>query len=139
MPASVEDLAQHRLIGPDRSRADRALADALLPGLDPRAFVLRTDSHPAALHAARAGLGIAVVQRPVGDADESLRPVLPDVHVTAFDTWIVTHENLRHIVRVRAVFDHLADEFTAFAQGGRLVPSSSTASSARSRLGVSLS
>jgi DNA-binding transcriptional LysR family regulator len=116
MPASVEELARHRLIGPDRSRADLALADAVLPGLDRRAFVLRTDSHPATLHAARAGVGIAVVQRPIGDADESLRAVLPDLDVTMLDTWIVTHENLRHVARVRAVFEHLVDQFTAFAR-----------------------
>jgi DNA-binding transcriptional LysR family regulator len=119
IPTSIEDLAQHQLIGPDRSRADLAVAEAMLPGVDRRAFVLRTDSHPAALNLARAGMGIAAVQRPVGDADESLRAVLPHLDVTTLDTWIVTHENLRHVPRVRAVFEHLVDEFTTFARGTR--------------------
>jgi len=117
-PKSIADLARHCLIGPDRNRADLALAETILPGLDKRAFVLRTDSHPAALEAARAGVGIAVVQRPIGDADACLRPVLPDIDIAALDTWIVTHENLRHLTRVRAVFDHLADEFAAFPLQG---------------------
>lgn len=116
-PATVKDLAGHRLIGPDRNGPDLALARAMLPGVDRRSFILKTDSHPAALRAARAGLGIAVVQRPIGDADASLRAVLPGLDVARLDTWIVTHENLRDIARVRAVFDHLANEFAAFAKG----------------------
>ncbi|NIJ38335.1 DNA-binding transcriptional LysR family regulator [Sphingopyxis panaciterrae] len=116
MPATIEELAAHRLIGPDRSRADRALADRMLPQPGPGNFILRTDSHPAALAAARAGLGIAVVQQPIGDADDMLRRVLPGHDVAMLDTWIVTHENLRHVGRVRAVFDHLAAEFAAFGR-----------------------
>lgn len=114
MPASVDDLRQHRLVGPDRNRTDLGVAESSLPGLDRRTFVLRTDSHPAALAAARAGVGIAAVQRPVGDMDRRLVRVLPQIDLVTFDTWIVTHENLRHIPRIRAVFDHLVEEFAAF-------------------------
>jgi len=117
-PATAEDLAHHRLIGPDRNRTDLDLARTKLPGVDRRAFMLRTDSHPAVLRAARAGLGIAVVQRPVGDADPALRAVLPKLDIASLDTWIVTHENLRDVARVRAVFDHLVDEFSAFLRVG---------------------
>lgn len=113
-PQTLADLAVHRLIGPDRARADLALAASLMPGVDRRAFVLRTDSHPAVLSAARAGAGIAVIQCPVADSNPHLCRVLPDVEVATLDTWIVTHENLRDVGRVRAVFDHLVEEFTAF-------------------------
>jgi DNA-binding transcriptional LysR family regulator len=110
-PMSIADLADHRLIGPDRSRADLALTETIFPNLDRKAFVLRTDSHPAALAAARAGIGIAAVQRSVGDADPCLRAVVPDFDAATLDTWIVTHENLRNVARIRAVFDHLAEAF----------------------------
>ena len=115
-PKTLTDLAQHALIGPDRSKADLALLRKFLPNLDRARLVVRTDSHPAQLAAARAKLGIAVVQKPVGLADPSLRPVLPKLTVMALETWIVTHESLRSLARVNAVFDHLV---TAFRKYGR--------------------
>ena len=114
-PTSLDDLVAHDFIGPDRARSDLQLAAALHPGLTRERFVVRTDSHPAQLALARAGLGIAVVQRPIGRADPLLRPVLPNLEITTLDTWIVTHEDLRSVPRVRAVFDHLVTEFNRFA------------------------
>ncbi len=110
-PMSVDDLADHDVIGPDRSRADLALAAAIHPRLTADRFVLRTDSHPAQLSAARAGLGIAVIQRSVAELEPKLAAVLPGLTVAVLDTWIVTHEDLRGLPRVRAVFDHLVTEF----------------------------
>jgi DNA-binding transcriptional LysR family regulator len=111
MPKTVAELANHDLIGSDRSASDRVLTAALLPDIDLRRFVVRTDSHPAQLAAARAGIGIGFVQRPIGASDPRLRPVLPDLAIPELDTWVVTHENLRDIPRISAVFDHLVEEF----------------------------
>lgn len=111
MPASLNDLADHDIIGSDRARGDLQLAAALHPAFARERFVVRVDSHPAQLALARAGLGIAVVQRPVGSADPLLLPVLPEIEVATLPTWIVTHENLRDVPRVHAVFEHLVVEF----------------------------
>ena len=115
-PAGLDDLARHDLIGPDRAPADLEWVATLLPGLRHDRFVVRTDSHPAQLAAARAGLGIAVVQRPIGLADPVLDAVLPGFTIAWLDTWIVTHENLRDLPRVRAVFDCLVDAFERFGR-----------------------
>lgn len=115
-PRTPGDLALHDLIGPDRNRSDLALAERFGPLFRRDRLVLRTDSHPAQLAAARAGLGIAVAQVPVGQRDPCLRHVLPDLVIATLDTWIVTHEDLRRVPRVRAVFDLLA---AAFARIGR--------------------
>jgi hypothetical protein len=58
-----------------------------------------------------------VVQRPLGDNDPTLRPVLPALTVASLDTWIAMHEDLRTLPRVRTVFDHLARAFRRL--GGR--------------------
>lgn len=116
LPRTLGDLAVHDLIGPDRHRNDLALADGLGPAFPRDRLVIRTDSHPAQLAAARAGLGIAVVQVPVGERDPGLRRILPDIVVATLDAWIVTHENLRRVPRIRAVFDTLA---ASFADAGR--------------------
>jgi DNA-binding transcriptional LysR family regulator len=115
-PASLADKADHDVIGPDRSRSDLALAQRLGAGFDRDRSVLRTDSHPAQLAAARAGVGIAVAQVPAAARDPDLVRILPDLEVAVLETWIVTHENLARIPRVRAVFDTLADSFRAMSR-----------------------
>lgn len=117
MPADLAGLAQHDLIGPDRSQADLRIARAMLPASVLARVVVRTDSHPAVLAAARAGLGVAVVQRPAGLADPLLAPVLPDLALGSLPIWVVTHRDLRDVPRVRAAFDHLVDEFTTYTRG----------------------
>lgn len=119
-PVELCDLDTHDLIGPDRSSADLALAAKVFPMVGRDRFVLRTDSHPAQLAAARAGLGIATVQCETGEADPLLRRVLPCVEVGSLDTWIVTHDSLRPVPKVRAVFDYLVDRFQRY---GSLAPS----------------
>lgn len=114
VPETIADLAQHDLIGSDRALADWEMTHRLLPAIDSSRFVIRTDSHPAQVAAARAGLGIAVVQRPIGLSDPRLRPVLPELAIPSLDTWIVTHEDLRELPRIRALFDHLAEAFRAY-------------------------
>ncbi|MTE01930.1 LysR family transcriptional regulator [Paracoccus sp. YIM 132242] len=116
VPGELADLAAHDLIGPDRSASDRRLAEAALPAPALARFVLRTDSHPGQLAAARAGLGIAVVQRPVGLADPDLRPVLPDLVLARLPLWLVAHRDLLAVPRVRACFDHLAREVAGYGR-----------------------
>jgi DNA-binding transcriptional LysR family regulator len=118
-PLTVDDLAAHDIIGPDRSQADLQLAASISPGLAAARFVLRTDSHPAQLAAARAGVGLAVVQVPVGSRDPGLRRVLPEMIAASLETWIVMHEDLKMVAKVRAVFDHLVAGFADFIGRGR--------------------
>ena len=116
LPRSMAELSAHDLIGPDRARTDLETAASLSTDFDRARFVLRTDSHPAQAAAARAGVGIAVMQVPVGLRDPVLVPVLPELTVASLDTWIVTHDDLRHVPRVRVVFDELVAAFGAFLQ-----------------------
>ncbi|WP_421724897.1 LysR family transcriptional regulator [Bauldia sp.] len=110
-PGDLADLATHDLIGSDRNARELALASALVPMLPVSAWALRTDSHPAQIAAARAGVGICVTQVTLGERDPHLRRVLPGFVVATLDTWVVTHENLRNVPRVRTVFDALAAAF----------------------------
>jgi len=116
-PASLAERAEHDVIGPDRNRSDLAMVDRL-GGLSRDRFVLRTDSHPAHVAAARAGIGIAVAQVPVGERDPNLVRILPDLDVLVLETWIVTHENLARVPRVRAVFDSLVESFREMSRPG---------------------
>lgn len=117
-PSSLADLAGHLFVGPDRSRADFALVDRWSAVFSREQLALRTDSHPAQLAATRAGLGIGICQVPVGMRDPVLVRILPDFEVARLDTWIVTHENLARVARVRAVFDSLVDSFLTMDRTG---------------------
>ncbi len=110
-PETTADLSGHDVIGSDRSQADLSLAAQVMPDLPPARFVLRTDSHPAQFAAVQAGLGIGVVQVPVAKQNADLVRVLTDIQIDLLETWIVTHEDLRHVPKVRAVIDHLAEAF----------------------------
>ena len=112
-PASLADLVHHDTIGPDRSPLD--LAATVQLGLQPNQFAVRTDSHPAQLAAARAGLGIAPVQVTIGLQDPGLVRVLPDFSIMTLEVWIVAHENLIKAPRVRAVFDELVRSFISWS------------------------
>ena len=115
-PASLDELANHDVIGPDRNRSDLAFAAGLGPAFSRDRLVLRSDSHPAHLAAARAGLGISAAQVPVGERDPDLVRILPDIDIAMLETWIVTHENLARVPRVRAVFDSLVESFMAMSR-----------------------
>lgn len=113
-PTDIADLVSHDFIGPDRSQTDLEFAAEAFPTLQHERIVIRTDSHPAQMAATRAGLGIGIIQQPVGIKDDALLPVLPDFTLGWLDTWVVMHEDLRTLPRVRAVFDHLVTSFNKF-------------------------
>ncbi len=115
-PASKADIGAHLFIGPDSSRGDLAVA-ALIGDPARIRWIARTDSHPAQLALARAGLGIAVAQIPAAARYPELERVLPDIALPQLPTWIVTHENLRRLPRVGALFDHLVEAFEAYGDG----------------------
>jgi len=117
MPMTAEDLADHDFIGPDRSASDlRAVQSIFPPSLISR-LVVRTDSHPAQLAFARAGLGIGVMHCALGLADPRLVQVLPGIALPVLPVWLVIHRDLRHLPRIRATMDHLAAAFAAYCQG----------------------
>jgi DNA-binding transcriptional LysR family regulator len=112
-PASRAEIGDHLFIGPDRNRSDLAMAAQIADPAHIR-WIARTDSHPAQLALARAGLGIAVAQVPAAMRHPELERVLHGIELPPLPTWIVTHESLRRLPRVAALFDHLVDAFEAY-------------------------
>jgi DNA-binding transcriptional LysR family regulator len=117
MPASLAALRGHALIGPDRSRAALDAIAALGVPVAPRDFALRTDATVAQLAAIRAAVGIGICQVPLARAPVPLVRVLPS-HRFTLEAWVVTHEDLRGLARVRAVTEHLVRGLAAYAASG---------------------
>ena len=71
----------------------------------PKHIVYKTDSDLAQLAAIRAGIGIGICQVGIGKTSR-LQRVLPDLSWD-MPSWIVMHEDLKKVRRVRLLFDHL--------------------------------
>lgn len=116
-PQTMEDLVDHDLIGPDQDPYSYALIEQTLAPEIQNRIVVRTDNQPAHIALARKGVGIASSQVPLSKDDPELVRVLPDLVVATLETWIVTHENLRQVPRINAVFESLVDSFEVYGRG----------------------
>jgi DNA-binding transcriptional LysR family regulator len=124
-PATIADLAHHRLIGFDRQTAFvRAVAERIPAVADAR-FAFRADSNLAQLAAIRTGVGIGVCQVRLARTDPDLVRLLAAEFEVPLPVWIVMHEDLRSSPRCRATFDALVAGLRAFVEG-RPVPAPQT-------------
>lgn len=126
--ASADWAAEH---GPVRSEADLETVDfvgfslegkppGILPivqlPLDAAArFTVTTNSLAAQVSAVRAGYGVGAISHRWAAMHPELVNLMPGHSVGSTDLWIVTHEELRHSARIRAVFDYLTEHVRAAA------------------------
>lgn len=108
--AGPADLSRHPLIGWEEGTTGINAADWLAEAAPASAVVYRTGSLVNQFVAARAGIGLAVLPCYLGDPEPGLRRALPGGPVPALarELWIVTHQDLRRMGRVRAFFDAVA-------------------------------
>lgn len=109
LPANLEELTAHDLIGYDRETPAIRAVLARFPILERAGYALRTDSDLAQLAAIRAGFGIGICQRAIARRDPALVPVLTDAFALDLPVWIVMHEDLKASARHRVVFDALVE------------------------------
>lgn len=114
---SDRDLAQHELLGFTAAGQRTGIIPFIHHPLDTIAkFALLTNSPAAQLAAVRAGYGVGVISHRWATMYPELVPVLPGHSVASVDMWIVTHTELRHSARIRAVYDHLIEQVLAAQQ-----------------------
>lgn len=119
-PASLDEARTHALIGVENSNPVlRALHDKGFP-MRREDFRFRSDSDLAQLAAIRAGLGIGVCQIPLAAREPALVRVLPEAFRYDLETWVVCHEDMRGVARVRAVFDALVTGLIGYVGGAQL-------------------
>jgi DNA-binding transcriptional LysR family regulator len=102
VPASLEELPRHALIGWDEAATQVRAAAWLAERVPGEAMALRTSSLLAQLQAAKAGLGLAVLPCYLGDGDSQLVRLFEPIPDLARELWIVTHADLKGTARVRA-------------------------------------
>lgn len=114
LPTQDAEARTHRAVGLLGS-TPTALMTAGLFAQDRHVF--QSNSLMAVYHAIRTGLGIGPVVTLVGDRDPDLVPCMPRRHRLSKDIWLTAVPELRDTVRIRAVFDFLADRLPALRPG----------------------
>jgi DNA-binding transcriptional LysR family regulator len=79
-------------------------------GMTEANFTLLTENYLVMWELVRQGAAIGILDAYIGDADQVVRRVLPDLEPLVFPIWLVSHRELTTNRRIRMVYDFLAEE-----------------------------
>ncbi|MEH6647051.1 LysR family transcriptional regulator [Sulfitobacter sp.] len=113
LPQNPENLAQHTLVGYDRSTLILDGMRQMGLTVDRSSFAFRSDDQVVCWRMVQTGFGIGFGQRSIGDADPDLVAIWPELDIGTIPVWLTAHQELRMSPRVRVCFDHLAEQFAA--------------------------
>ncbi|KTE22895.1 LysR family transcriptional regulator [Sphingopyxis sp. H050] len=74
--------------------------------------VIRYDTSTGLLAGVRSGMGLTILPAFLADREPNLVRCIPTMSDDRTGLWLLTHERLRHVPRVRLVLDFLAAELT---------------------------
>lgn len=112
-PERLEDLARHALVGFDETMARHRLSAWLgkvAPGVP---LASRANSVLGLISSAKAGVGVAALPVPLGDAESDLVQVIGPVDALTRIWRLLTTAELRRTPRVSAFFDFVISEIEA--------------------------
>jgi DNA-binding transcriptional LysR family regulator len=112
-PDTLAGFSQADFIGFDDNKALLEGLNSLGFSLTGRNFPVLTASHLVHWELVKQGLGVGVMPVRTGDAEPSVRRILPSMDPIEVPVWLVAHRELRTSRRVRLVFDFLIDELSA--------------------------
>lgn len=116
-PQSTADLPQHCFIGYGeqlRHLEESCWLESITKGAR---YLLRSDDTHTRLAAAESGVGLAVLPHVLVQRSSQLQRILETEDAPPKTIWLVVHRDLRHMARIRAVFDWLDEVFAACGLG----------------------
>lgn len=116
IPKTIADLARHDIIGYDAQPPIITGLNELGVAVTRETFSLRTDNDLAQLALLRAGAGIGGMQCQLAARERNLVPVLHGAIKLPLEMWLVMHEDLRTVRRVRLTYDALAEGLAAYVK-----------------------
>jgi len=78
--------------------------------------VMKYDTGTGLLAGVRSGMGLTILPAFIADHEPDLIRCIPPKNEDTTGLWLLTHERLRHVPRVRLVLDFLAAELTKLAR-----------------------
>ncbi|RWL42526.1 MAG: LysR family transcriptional regulator [Mesorhizobium sp.] len=116
-PKTPADLADHALVGFDRSDEIIRGFSAFGTPVTRNHFRFRTDNQIVLWEAVRTGNGIGLGQEPLVDADPGLEKLLLDMPLPVLPVWLAMHRDVRTSMRIRRVADFLHEELKRYSAG----------------------
>jgi DNA-binding transcriptional LysR family regulator len=104
-------LSEHDWLGVEDSLSHLRSARWVEANVPKQRVVHRANSLLALAVAARAGLGVAALPCYLGDPDADLRRVHSPFAEMEVSLWLLTHPDLRRVIRIRTVLDFLVRQF----------------------------
>ena len=105
-PGNREDLSRHRIVR-WKGELTEAGFDSLIEHYEQPGAVHGSNSLMAQCAMAEAGLGIALLPDFVGQMNDKLVPVLPDIRIDSGYIWLLHHDEMRRVARVRVFVDFM--------------------------------
>ncbi|WP_439568533.1 LysR family transcriptional regulator [Sphingopyxis sp.] len=115
IPHSREQLAAHPFIGGGGGVWEPYQAWLRQYGLE-ESVVMKYDTGTGLLAGVRSGMGLTILPGFIADREPDLIRCIPPKKEDTTGLWLLTHERLRHVPRVRLVLDFLAVELTKLAR-----------------------
>jgi DNA-binding transcriptional LysR family regulator len=111
IPHTREELAAHPFIGGGGYVWEPYRAWLKQYALE-ESVVMQYDTASGLLAGVRAGMGLTILPAFLADREPGLIRCIPPKREDTTGLWLLTHERLRHVPRVRLVLDFLAAELT---------------------------
>ncbi|BAI74673.1 uncharacterized HTH-type transcriptional regulator (plasmid) [Azospirillum sp. B510] len=108
----IGGLERHPWVGLDESFAHTNLAHWTERTVPAASVRYRVNSVAGAVEAVRAGIGLGLLPCGVVDGDPAFRRIGDPIPEADTKLWLLTHEDLRHMGRVRAFLDFMAEALT---------------------------
>ncbi len=115
VPRTRDELARHPFIGGGGGVWRPYLAWLQRYDLEDT-VIIHHDTGAGLLAGVRAGLGLTILPSFIADRDPELIRCIPPINDDASSLWLLTHERLRHVPRVRATMDFLGQRLSAMAR-----------------------
>lgn len=109
-PTDVEALNNADFVSVDRGAAFMAGLNSMGMQLTAQNFPILTENYLVMWEYVKNGLGIGICDGNIGDKEPLVERVIPDLEPLIFPVWLVAQRELNTSLRVRTVFDLLAEE-----------------------------
>ena len=117
LPQTAAEVLTRPLIGFDRRPSVSPSLVSKGFSVTRELFAFRSDSDLACIAALRSGFGLGVCQVPLAAREPDLIPIGLDVLNFELGIWLVMHEDLKGVRRMRLMFDHLVEGLRAYVAG----------------------